>query len=132
MRKLAIQKAVADIVETNKTFELSTAVIHNIEYKVFKNVPHTLPDMLKQSYEAHDDGDADYLVYQNQRWTYAEFCEDIKRAAWHMQRDLNVTKGARVAIAMRNYPDLLIIKMAIASLGATVAVSYTHLTLPTT
>lgn len=120
MRKLAIQKAVADIVETNKTFELSTAVIHNIEYKVFKNVPHTLPDMLKQSYEAHDDGDADYLVYQNQRWTYAEFCEDIKRAAWLMQRDLNVTKGARIAIAMRNYPDLLIIKMAIASLGATV------------
>lgn len=120
MRKLAIQKAVADIVETNKTFELSTAVIQNIEYKVFKNVPHTLPDMLKQSYEAHDDGDADYLVYQNQRWTYAEFCEDIKRAAWLMQRDLNVTKGARIAIAMRNYPDLLIIKMAIASLGATV------------
>ena len=120
MRKLVIQKAVEDIIETNKTFELSTAVIRNVEYTVFKNVPLTLPDMLRQSSAAHDHGNADYLVYQDERWTYDEFCTDVKRAAWYMQRDLNVAKGVRVAIAMRNYPDLLISKMAIASLGATV------------
>jgi long-chain acyl-CoA synthetase len=120
MRKFAIQKAADDIVKTNKIFKLSTAVIRNVEYTVFKNVPLTLPDMLKQSSTAHDDGNADYLVYQNERWTYDEFCTNVKRAAWFMQRDLNVAKGVRVAIAMRNYPDLLILKMAIASLGATV------------
>jgi long-chain acyl-CoA synthetase len=120
MRKFAIEKAIADIVETNETFALGTAVIHNIEFKLYNNSRHYLPDMLRQSYGAYDDGEADYLVYQNQRWTFPQFCQNIKLATWFMQRDLYVMKGDCIAIAMRNYPDFLILKMAIALPGATV------------
>ena len=80
MRKFAIEKVIADIVETNETFALDTAAIHNIEFKLYNNSRHYLPDMLRQSYGAYDDGEADYLVYRNQRWTFPQFCQNIKQA----------------------------------------------------
>ena len=49
MSKRVIQKAIAYLVETNEAFSLSTTFISKVKYKVFKNVPNTLTDMLRQS-----------------------------------------------------------------------------------
>lgn len=105
---------------SNKTFAVETETIRGINYPVFKNAPQNLFEMLKRSFSSHDDGKAEYLVYQNERWSYDAFCVDIKKVAWHLQKEFSVKKGTPVAIAMRNYPEFIILVMAISALGAKV------------
>jgi long-chain acyl-CoA synthetase len=62
-------------------------------------------------------GDATYLVYDDERWTYAESHEQVSRIARWLT-DNGVKPGDRVAIAMRNYPEWLLSYWAIVSIGA--------------
>ncbi|MBT6508705.1 MAG: acyl--CoA ligase [Marinovum sp.] len=120
MRLTHINNAVSEIMSSNKTFAVETETIRGINYPVFKNAPQNLCEMLKRSFSSHDDGKAEYLVYQNERWSYDAFCADIKKVAWHLQKEFSVKKGTPVAIAMRNYPEFIILVMAISALGAKV------------
>ena len=120
MRLTQINKAVSEIISSHKTFAVETALIRGINYPVFKNAPQNLCEMLKCGYASHDDGKADYLVYQNERRSYEAFCTEIKKTAWHLQNTFSVKKGTSIAIAMRNYPEFLILVMAISALGAKV------------
>ena len=109
MRLTHINNAVSEIMSSNKTFAVETETIRGINYPVFKNAPQNLCEMLKRSFSSHDDGKAEYLVYQNERWSYDAFCVDIKKVAWHLQKEFSVKKGTPVAIAMRNYPEFIIL-----------------------
>ncbi|MDA0223204.1 MAG: class I adenylate-forming enzyme family protein [Proteobacteria bacterium] len=118
MSALTYEQAAQHVISTQPIFEVTTAMIRDVEYKVFKNVPPNIPALLETSRTAQMDGAADYLVYEDERWTYDEFCADVNRMAHVLSRDLAVKAGDPVAIAMRNYPELLILCMAIASVGA--------------
>ena len=120
MRLTQINEAVSEIISSNKTFAVETASIKGINYPVFKNAPQNLCEMLKRGFSSHDDGKAEYLVYQNERWSYEAFCKDVKKTAWHLRNEFSVKKGTSIAIAMRNYPEFLILVMAISALGAKV------------
>jgi len=72
------------------------------------------------SAQAHDGGRADYIVYKTERWSYDEFCAESNRLARALSDILHVRPGDRVAVAMRNYPELLILMTAISSIGAVV------------
>ncbi len=61
----------------------------------------------------------DYLVYEDERWTYAEAHRDVASIA-NWLRDQGVNQGDRVAIAMRNYPEWLLCYWACVSTGVTV------------
>jgi long-chain acyl-CoA synthetase len=64
-------------------------------------------------------GDRDYLVYEDERITYAQAHAQVASIA-NWLSDQGVGVGDRVAIAMRNYPEWLLSYWAIASIGATV------------
>jgi len=118
MTALTFHQAAQHVTSTQPIFEVTTAIIRGVEYNVFKNVPPNIPALLETSRAAQMDGAADYLVYEDERWTYDEFCADVNRMAHVLSRDLGIKAGDPVAIAMRNYPELLILCMAIASVGA--------------
>ena len=59
----------------------------------------------------------EYLVFENERWTHSAFCHDVRRTAQALQAEYGVAKGTRVALAMQNYPELLLTMMAVSSLG---------------
>ncbi|MDA8739870.1 acyl--CoA ligase [Rhodobacteraceae bacterium] len=120
MRLTQINTTVAELISTNEMFAVATASIRGINYPVFKNAPQNLCEMLKRGFSSHDDGKAEYLVYQNERRSYEAFCTEIKKTAWHLQNTFSVRKGTSIAIAMRNYPEFLILVMAISTLGAKV------------
>ena len=120
MRLTQINTTVAELISTNEMFAVETASIRGINYPVFKNAPQNLCEMLKRGFSSHDDGKAEYLVYQNERRSYEAFCTEIKKTAWHLQNTFSVRKGTSIAIAMRNYPEFLILVMAISTLGAKV------------
>lgn len=64
-------------------------------------------------------GDADYLVYEGERLTYAESQAIVRGLVAHLE-SLGVTKGDHVALAMRNYPEWVLGYWAVLSMGAVV------------
>jgi acyl-CoA synthetase (AMP-forming)/AMP-acid ligase II len=112
------EAAVLHVTTTNPLFELTTATIRGTQFKVFKNIPPHARALLHASRPAQAEGAADYLVFQDERWTFDEFTSDVHRMAHVLEQEFGVSKGVPVAIAMRNYPELLVLVMAIASIGA--------------
>jgi len=113
-------EAATHLVATNPTFAVVPTDIRGTTFKTFKNIPATVPALMAAGRAQHGDGALDYLLYEGERWTYDAFCAEVNRMAQAMQADFGVGKGDRVAIAMRNYPELLTLVLAISATGATV------------
>mgnify|MGYP001166512771 FL=1 len=64
-------------------------------------------------------GDADYLVYQDERISYAEAHKAVDALAAYLS-DVGVGHGDRVALALRNYPEWALAYWATVRLGAVV------------
>ena len=97
-----------------QAFELEHIEIDGITVRSWKNAAANLRDFWLST-AGH--GDATYLVYGDERWTYAESHEQVSRIARWLA-DNGVQPGDRVAIAMRNYPEWLLSYWAIVSIGA--------------
>ena len=120
MTGMTLAEASAYLTTTDARFALDTANVRRTEYRVFKNAPAHLRALMQISRAAHGDGQNEYLVYQNERWTYDAFCTDVCKMAHILQHELGVKQGDRVALAMRNFPELPILMMAITSIGAVI------------
>ena len=120
MTAMTPEEAVRHVVATEPTFAVEEVNIRGVTYKAFKNVPPTVPALMAASRAKQGDGTLDYLGYEGESLTYDQFCIHAHRVAHALRDDLGVRQGDRIAIAMRNYPELLTAIMAISSLGATV------------
>ncbi|WP_339635865.1 class I adenylate-forming enzyme family protein [uncultured Sneathiella sp.] len=113
-----LEQAVAHLLHTDPQYKVAKETVRGIQYQVFCNAPRNLRALLEACAPAY--GNADLLVYQDERWDYNAFCNDVRRLADSMDKILAVRPGDRVAIAMRNYPEFCILVMAISALGAIV------------
>ena len=75
------------------------------------------PTSLRQVYEDAA-SDVEFVVAEDQRWTFAEFWNDAATIGHLLVHDLGVRKGDRVAISMRNYPEWMLAFTAATSVGA--------------
>ena len=114
-RPMTLAEAVAHLTGTDPRFAVEEAEIRGERYRVFAHAPPHLRALLRDSRAAH--GEGDYLVHEEERWSFDAFCADACRCAHMLTEELGVRPGARVAIAMRNYPELLIAVMGIVSAG---------------
>ncbi len=97
-------------------FEIDTIDIRGIPTRVYKNAPPSLREFWLSSQQF---AERDYIVYEDARWTYADAHAEVASvAAWLW--DTGVRPGDRVAIAMRNYPEYMLLYWAITSIGAVV------------
>jgi len=60
----------------------------------------------------------EFIVFENERWTYAQAFDYISRAASMFRDVYGIRKGDRVGIVMRNFPEFIIIFFACHLLGA--------------
>ena len=65
-------------------------------------------------------GDKDFLVYEDERISFAEHFQAVAALAHVLVGRFGITKGDRVAIAMRNLPEWVIAFWASISVGAVV------------
>ena len=114
---LSFDDAVAQLTAPGERYETTRIDIRGVTYTAFKTVPPTLRDMfdLTRGY-----GDATFLVYEDERYTYAEVFAKADALAASLVDRYGVVKGDRVAIAMRNYPEWIITYLATLSIGAVV------------
>ena len=61
-----------------------------------------------------------YVVYEDERYTYAEIGARVRALAHHLRDVHGVGAGDRVGLAMRNYPEWVIGYWAITAIGAAV------------
>ncbi|MEL7471503.1 MAG: class I adenylate-forming enzyme family protein [Pseudomonadota bacterium] len=115
MTRMTLADAADHLLRTEHRFAVHEECIRGVSYRTFRNAPASLREMMWISAQAH--GDRDVLIYEDERLTYSAFCERANRLA-HALAGLGVRKGDRVAVAMRNYPEILLLMMAIPSIGA--------------
>ncbi|MEU4825015.1 class I adenylate-forming enzyme family protein [Actinomadura sp. NPDC023710] len=112
-RPASIAEVRAAMTAPGQLFEMAEARIRGVRTRVWKNAPATLRDVLEIS-RLH--GDKDFLVYGDDRLTFAEHHARAAAFARRLVERYGIAKGDRVAIAMRNYPE-----WSVAFFGAAVA-----------
>lgn len=96
--------------------ELEDAEINGVAMKVYKNAPPNIHSILLLA--AMTFPDRDYIVYQDERVTYKAMLRAVEHFAATLRDTYGVTKGDRVAVIMRNYPQWPVAFYAALSLGA--------------
>jgi long-chain acyl-CoA synthetase len=108
-----LKKAWGELTAPGQPFEIETIVVRGSPMRTYKNAPRTIRELWLASAQF---ADREYLVYQDERMTYAEAHRQVAAVgAWLAAR--GVKRGDRVGIAMRNYPEWLLVYWACVSLG---------------
>jgi len=101
----------------NGPFATTDIVVRGVPMRVFAAAPPTLRS-LWQLTAGH--GDKTYIVYEDERLSYAEVHAQARSLAHYLRETCGVDRGDRVAIAMRNYPEWVVSYWATVSIGAAV------------
>ena len=101
---LSLAEATAQMTAPGQLFEMENVEIAGIDTRVWKLAPPTMRAILDNSALF---GDRDFIVYEDERISYARHHTLAATAAGRL-RELGVKKGDRVAIAMRNLPEWII------------------------
>jgi len=111
--------SIADVHQTltgpGALFEIVEAEIRGVRTRVWKHAPPSLRAVLDYS-RLH--GELDFLVYEDERTSFAEHYAAVATLARRMLEDWGLHKGERVAIAMRNYPEWSLVFWATVAVGA--------------
>jgi long-chain acyl-CoA synthetase len=97
-------------------FEIAVVDIRGNPTRTYANAPANMLGVFMSSAQY---AERDYLVYEDQRISYAEaHAQVLSIGLWLIEQ--GVQPGDRVAIAMRNYPEWLLVYWATMSIGAAV------------
>lgn len=113
MHYAELNQAWAELTQPGAPFEIAQVEVDGVSIRTFRNAPPSAR-ALWLSTAAY--GARDYLVYQDERITYAEAHKQVASIANWMLAN-GVQPGDRVAIAMRNYPEWMLIYWACACIG---------------
>ncbi|MBL4619701.1 MAG: acyl--CoA ligase [Marinicaulis sp.] len=113
-----VAAAAFKILSEEPMFKVGEAEIRGNTYRVFENAPQNLAGLFAFG-ATH--GDKDFLIFEDERLSFAQAWKQACRLAHAFQDQLGVKQGDKVAIAMRNFPEWCISYMALVSLGAVVA-----------
>ncbi len=113
----SLAEATATLTAPGQLFEIENLTIRGIPTRTWKSAPATLRAVLELS-ALH--GGKDFLVYEDERISFAEHFQAVAALAHALVDRFGITKGDRVAIAMRNLPEWVIAFWASISVGAIV------------
>ena len=108
--------AVAMVTAPGAFLELTTIDHGGQTLKAYKHAPVSMRDlwMMGQGY-----GDQEYMVYGDERWTFAEAGQLVANFATWLQTQ-GIGSGDRVAIALRNYPEWIFAYWGVIAVGGVV------------
>jgi long-chain acyl-CoA synthetase len=112
---MTYEEAVQSITAPGQPFAITEVEIRGQRYKAFANTPPSLRAVVDK---ARSYGDRVFLVYENERLTFADVMARVDALAAALVERYGVRPGDRVAIAMRNYPEWIVAFAAATSVGA--------------
>jgi long-chain acyl-CoA synthetase len=111
-----LKRAWAELTGPGAPFEVIEIEVRGQRLRSFKNPP---PNIRAVWLSTAQFAERDYLVFQDERLTYGQAHAQVAAVADWLFRQ-GVRPGDRVAIAMRNYPEWMLIYWACASVGVAV------------
>ena len=108
-------RAYAELTAPGSPFACSVRDVRDVPVRTFERAP---PNMRVVWEQAAKRGDAEYLVYGDERYSFGGAGARVRALAHHLRDEHGVGRGDRVAIAMRNYPEWVLAYWAITSTGA--------------
>src|SRR5580704_17009757 len=116
MHYAALKAVWGQLTAEGAPFEVVTVPVGGVPVRAFKNAP---PNVRALWLSTAAFGDRAYLVYGDERLSYAEAHAQVAAVAnWLLAH--GVKPGDRVAIAMRNYPEWMIVYWACICIGVAV------------
>ena len=112
----ALDQVWTELIAPGAPFEVVEAAVGNQRLRVFRHAP---PDVRALWLSTTAFAERDYLIYGEARLTYGQAHAQVAAAA-NWLADQGVRPGDRVAIAMRNYPEWMLIYWACVSTGLAV------------
>lgn len=107
-------EARAELDAPGSSFATTVIDVRGVPTKVFTAAPPHMRSIWELS-AAH--ADKDYLVYEDERYTYGEIHRQVRILATYLAAQ-GVERHDRVAVSMRNYPEWVVSYWATVSLGA--------------
>lgn len=111
-----LKRAWNELTSPGQMFEVQTVEVRGVPTRAYAHAPPSLREVWLAT-AGH--GDTDYLVFGDERITYAE-AHRCSAALAASLTDMGVAPGDRVAIAMRNYPEWMLAYWAVTGMGAVV------------
>ena len=99
---MSIAEANEALTAPGQLFEMEELDIRGVPTRTWRNAPPSLRAILDMSL-AH--GDATFLVYEDERTTFAEHYRIACTLAHRLRSTFGIAQGDRVAIIMRNLPE---------------------------
>lgn len=116
MHYAELNHAWAELTGPGGAFEVVEMEVGGNRIRGYKNAPPSVREVWLSTLQF---ADRDYLIYQDERLTYGEAHQlTASIASWLMAQ--GVEPGDRIAIAMRNYPEWMLIYWAAVSIGVAV------------
>ncbi len=116
MHYAELKAAWAELTAPNTPFEIIKAPVNGAVVNCFKHAP---PNIRAVWLSTAAYGSRDYIVYEGERLTYTQAHVQVASIAnWLVAQGIG--QGDRVAIAMRNYPEWMLIYWAAVSIGVAV------------
>ncbi len=112
---LSYEEAAARITAPGERFETTEITVAGTTTTVFAQSPSSLRELFAP---ARQRGDAPFLVYEDEVWSFARVMAEVDGLGAALVERYGVTRGDRVAIGMRNYPEWIVSFAAITSVGA--------------
>lgn len=106
----------AELDAPGSPFATTYAEVRGVQLKTFAAAPPSMRAIWETT-AVH--GDKDYVVYEDERYTYNDIHAQVRILAAHLVSQ-GVTRHSRVALAMRNYPEWVVGYWATVCLGAAV------------
>ncbi|MDE2434832.1 MAG: acyl--CoA ligase [Sphingomonadales bacterium] len=111
---MSVAAVEARLCAPGERFEMETVAIRGVPTRTWKHAPANLAVLARL---ARTHGDATFVIYEDERVSYEAWFRAVAVLARHLQ-SLGVTKGDRVALAMRNLPEWPVAFFAAVTIGA--------------
>lgn len=108
--------AIEALTAPGQAFELMERDIRGEPCRVFRRAPSTVRDLLERA--RREFPEYPYLTYESEDLDFATVHNHAARLSWVLRERFGVAKGDRVAIAMRNFPEWVVVFFAATNLGA--------------
>jgi long-chain acyl-CoA synthetase len=115
MSGISWNDAIAAVTAPGERFELIEDQHEGRTQRVFRHTPPSLRALFET---ARARGDETFLVYEDERWSFGDVMAEVDAFASVLVDHYGISKGDRVAIGMRNYPEWVVAFAAITSVGA--------------
>jgi len=111
---MTYDEACAAVCAPGTMFEIIETEVRGLPTRVFAGAPPNVTALFQLAAAR----DSEFIIYEDERWAMPQLLELAGQIGYALVNEWGVSKGDRVSLAMRNYPEWIAAYVAIVSVGA--------------